>query len=244
MNNDKLDAMMKLYCNRDIEPFEFKEKKSILKSTSLIAAVLVIVFLAVIILYPKQAPTKEKGGNSFTLTASAAEINYSEDYAVEEIFSVTPFVIKGENIQKISAYSKYGYTSIAFGATKNYNMTDKYHYENFPHSDDLPDPLFVVPYVKDENGKLVEADLSTDLARNTPYTYVEVVDENDKPNKKHIPVICLPIDENKEYLLPEGFSSKYNDTIVVEVTFSNGEKQTKYATIAYEGGKIKFDTTP
>lgn len=239
MNNDKFDYMMKAYCNRDVESFEFVEKKSMTKRTSLIAAALVLVFLSVIILSPRQAVSDNKE-NSFTLTASAAEI----DCTVEEIFTATPFIIEGENIEKICAYSKDSHTSIAFGATKNYNLTDKYHYENNTHDPDVPDPLFVIPYVKDENGKLLEADISTDIARQTPYTYVEIVDENENINHKRIPVVCIPIDENKEYLLPDSFSSEYNDTIVVEVTFANGEKQTKTATIIYEGSKMKFDTTP
>ncbi len=239
MNNDKFDKMMSSYCNREVETFEFSEKKNPIKRISLIAAALVLVFLSVIILSPGKA-TSDSGENSFTLTASAAEVECS----VEEIFNATPFIIEGENIQKICAYSKDGHTSIAFGATKNYNVTDKYQYKNSPPGSDVPDPLFVIPYIKDENGKLIKANLSTEIARQTPYTYVEIVDENKKPDSKHIPIICMPINENKEYLLPEKFSTKYNDTIVVEVTFANGEKQTKTATIVYEGSKMKFDTTP
>lgn len=239
MNNDKFDNLMKSYCNREVESFEFKQKKSTITRTSLIAAALVVVFLSVIIFSPKQADTSDGEKNSFMLTVSAAEI----EYTVEEIFTATPFVIEGENIKKICAYSKDGHTSIAFGADKDYNITDKYHYENSSHSSDLPDPLFVVPYIEDESGNLKEADVSTEIARQTPYTYVELVDDNKKVNHKHIPIVCIPIDKNKEYLLPESFSSQYNDTIVVEVTFTNGEKQTKAATIVYEDSKIKFNVS-
>lgn len=239
MSSDKFDNMMKSYCNREVESFEFVKKKSTIKRTSLIAATLVLVFLAVIVFSPRNVTNTDEKENSFTLTASAAEI----ECTVEEIFSKTPFIIEGDNIEKICAYSKDLNTSIAFGADKNYNLTDKYHYENITHSPDTPDPLFVVPYIVDKNGELKEADLSTDIAQETPYTYVEVVDENKTINHKRIPVVCIAIDENKEYLSPENFSSKYNDTIVVEVTFTNGEKQTKTATIEYEGTKMLIDTS-
>ena len=266
MNNNKFEKMMRSYTNREVEQFELKEKRTSVKFTSILAATLVLAIIATVLLIPS-ANTE----NDFTLTVSAADVENQEvevsnvkyevvvtesgdnqgevscvatndeTSTVERIYTCPPLVVEGKNIEKVLAYSENEHIAIAFFA-KKYNVTDKYHYENYEVSDDVPDPLIVIPYEKNSKGEMVEADIDTVEAREkVTYTYVEIVDINKNADEKYISLSCYPVNENGQPLMRENYSSEYNDKITVEVTYLDGEIQTKHAVVSYDNGEMKFD---
>ena len=256
--NNKFDKMMHSYCNRNVMQFEFKEKKLTVKRTALIAAALVVVILVSILAIPApNKPIKEssdpivevKRDNSFFLSASAAEreeeavsqnvVKYEEEYLYTK-----GFYINGQNIEKVRTYSKDGNIAIAYSASR-YNVTDRYHYENFPHRDDIPDSLLVIPNKKDINGEYIEVYPNTDILRDsTYYSCVDIVDINKNDDYKHIVISCIPIDKDGNPLSLENFPQGFSDTLVVEVTYLDGEVQTRTATVTFGDGEIAFDLNP
>ncbi len=266
MNENKFDKMMKSYCDRETVAFCFKDNKNTVRFTSVIAAILVLAVITAIMIIPNNTQ------NSFSLTVAAAESEYvgvthhvvvkddmyyvsasesesddisndivGENSEVEYLYTRSFLKVIGENIEKVRAYSEKGNLAIAYFA-KYYNVTDKYHYENFPPADDVPDSLLVIPYVKNVKGKFVEASIETWEERcELGYSCVDIVDINRNSDEKFISISCYPIDENGKAIMPEYFSSDCNDKVTVEVTYLNGEVQKKYANITFEENNMIVD---
>ena len=76
MNKNQFDMMLKSYCDRDVEQFEFRERNHKTKYTSVLAAALVLSILSSVLFLPPQ------NKNDFTLTVSAAETLMNNDTAV------------------------------------------------------------------------------------------------------------------------------------------------------------------
>lgn len=254
-NNDKLDAMMRSYCERNVTAFEYKKKKHTMMYTSVLAATLVVAILFTILIIPAPKSSDSVTNNSFVLSVSANEADENDtyhtvsanevyqNYGVEELYVGPSLKVVGKSIEKVHVYSQNGYTGLSCFA-KNYNVTDKYHFENFPVREGVPDPLFVTPYIENSDGEFVKADLSTEHARqDVYYTCLDIVDENRHDDEKYIVINAIPINEAGENLMPEDFSSKYNDVAVVEVTYLNGEVQTQYASVTYENDRMIFEIT-
>lgn len=91
-NDEKLDKMLKAYCNRDTEAFAFKKPKK-LRHTALIAACLVLVMLAGIIFIPNLIPKKE---NSFIIVANAESLDEAGVASADEI--TADFFVEIENV--------------------------------------------------------------------------------------------------------------------------------------------------
>ena len=92
INDEKLDKMLKAYCNPDTETFTFKKPKK-LKHTALIAACLVLVMLAGIIFIPNLLPKKE---HSFIIVANAQSLDEEGLASADEI--TTDFFVELENV--------------------------------------------------------------------------------------------------------------------------------------------------
>ena len=266
MNNDKFDKMMHSYCNRDVEQFEFVEKKHTVKKTAVVAAALVVAVLVSVFTIPaynkpaekKTKPTEvaqkptdviveAKRDNCFFLSASSSE---TEDTVSQEIVEVDiehlyskGFYINGQNIEKVRTYSENGKLAIAYCASK-YNVTDRYHYENFPYKEGVPDPLLVIPNIKNSDGEYTEVYPDSAELSSVFYSCVDIVDINRHDDFKHIGISCIPIDENGNPLDPEDFPEGYCDTMIVEVTYLNGEVQTRSATVTFGDDVIAFDLNP
>ncbi|MDO4749169.1 MAG: hypothetical protein Q4A12_08360, partial [Eubacteriales bacterium] len=142
-NNDKLDAMMRSYCERNVTAFEYKKKKHTMMYTSVLAATLVVAILFTILIIPAPKSSDSVTNNSFVLSVSANEADENDtyhtvsanevyqNYGVEELYVGPSLKVVGKSIEKVHVYSQNGYTGLSCFA-KNYNVTDKYHFENFP----------------------------------------------------------------------------------------------------------------
>lgn len=257
MTENKFDKMMHSYCNRETEQFKFKEKKNTtIKYTSVLAASLVFAILLSVLLIP----TGGNYANSFVLSVSARGISEEASYHAvstnkvyetigdEVVYNGPSLKVRGENIEKVRAYSVEGFVNLSCSA-RDFNVTDKRFFEKYPPAPDVPDPLFVSIYKENEQGEFEEVVIDPeefiepDLDKVIDYNCLEIVDENKHPEEKLIYIGCHPRNENLKELLPEEFSEKYNDTIIIEVTYLDGEIETQQASISYENNEIVFEIT-
>lgn len=239
--NEKFDKMLRNYCNRDVEAFEFKSKKNTVKFTSLVAACLVFVILLSILIVPELYPQ-----NEFTLTASAAsecelkyftekELNYFTVGSKEIIPEGVSFKISGENIKEIYAYSEKEYLALAISSwPREYNIVDiNFRDKGESKIVDMP-TLLIVPFEKDSNDEL------TIVRKSNMYvSHLKVIDELQTEGEKDITITSIPIDENRKFIYKD-YSEKYNDRIIIEITYFDGTKETKSKEVTYKDGKIVF----
>lgn len=205
MNNDKFDNMMKKYCDKEVDAFEFKDKSRGVRSALLVAAALVIIFLSVVIIKPNHTLT-DNNKNSFVLTVSAADTsdlkaNASEDES-DEKFNFTHMLIcvssdNYENIKSISARSKSG--KIKFDFRYSVKISEK------------GEGAFY-----ESHGKL-EKHNDTRITENG----ITICDTNGK----EITIDCSQLDESGK-ILPNETEGKFNDVIITTVEFKNGEVKT------------------
>ncbi len=235
--NDKLDKMLKNYCDRDTQAFEFKEKKPNEKITSLIAACLVVVLLLSVFIVPEFT-----NKNDFTLTASAA--SKSELSAFKTSYEIIPFAVslkvRGEDIKEIYAYTENEHYALAVTAwSREYNLVG---YDARLNGDvkniDMP-TLLVTPYVKTADGKLVIAINATE--NNEYVSHLKVLDESETQGEKYINITSIPIDENKKVITDEN-SAKKEDKIIVEVTYLDGTTQIQSKDITYDNNNMIVDS--
>ena len=92
INDEKIDKMLRAYCNPDTGTFAFKKPKK-LKHTALIAACLVLVILAGIIFIPSLLPEKE---HSFIIVANAQSLDEEGLASADEI--TADFFVEFENV--------------------------------------------------------------------------------------------------------------------------------------------------
>ncbi len=253
--NDRFDDMMHSYCERDTHPYVYK-KKNTFKYTSLVAVALVFAMLLSVLLIP----SGDSDTNSFVLSVSASDalddatyhaVSANKVYETigdEVVYRGPSLKVTGENIEKVRAYCTEGFVNLSCFA-KDFNVTDKRFFELYPPADHVPDPLFVSIYLVNDEGEFEEVIvdpqefIAPDLDRGIDYNCIEIVDENKHPEEKYIYIGCSPRKENLKDLLPEEFSPAYNDTIVVEVTYLNGEVETQTASISYENKQVVFEIT-
>lgn len=255
-NNEKFDDMMRSYCERDTHSYVYKKKNTV-RYTSLVAATLVFAVILGVLLIPS-------GGNSdngfiLSVSASGAEDNATyhavsankvyEKFGDEVIYHGPSLKVRGENIEKVRAYSENGFVNLSCSA-RNFNVTDKRFFEMYPPAEHVPDPLFVSIYLENEQGEFEEVVvdpqefITPDLEKVIDYNCIEIVDENKHPEEKFIYIGCRPRNESLKELTPQEFSPAYNDTIVIEVTYLNGEVETQTATVSYENDQVVFEIIP
>ena len=81
INDEKLDKMLKAYCTREEEAFNYTKPKKV-KHTALIAACLVLVMLAGICFIPSLIPHKE---HNFIIVANAQTLDEAGLASADEI---------------------------------------------------------------------------------------------------------------------------------------------------------------
>lgn len=239
MTDNKLDCMLKAYCDREAEAFEFKPKKRArIKAVSVIAAALVLTVFAALII-----PSLSKGKHSFVLTVNAANTRLQDsqsgtvytEYTVYDKnknrldhYSVmeAELLINGEDIEDVSFRSLNGYGR--FFIWKNPDFDD-YHDDVgwWCDSQGNPDPLYVGWRTAYESDSVDRVDY---------YCEAEVDRSNDWSSQYQYSISYNAVDDEDCFLQPEAATSSRDDVIEITVTFADGDTLTKRLSVTYPDG--------
>lgn len=233
MTDERIDSMMKKYCDPDVEAFGFKPKQhKAIKAVSVIAAALVLMVLCTLII-----PSLTKGRHDFVLTVNAASDReedsqtgtiytecsvYDQDrYFIERYYVMSAeLMLDGDNIEDVSFHSLNGYGRF----TVFYDPDpDDYHDDRgwSCDSDGKVDPDYVGwrTYDYPEYYNIAHIDPANDWSE--PYLY-------------HIQYIAVA--DDGYFLQPDAASSDRDDIIEITVTFDDGDTQTKRLSVTYPDG--------
>lgn len=218
--NNKLDSMLKAYCNRDTEAFELKTKKSTIKYTAVTAASLVLVILLSILIIPEISPQRD-----FTLTVSAGSVDSS---AITSNDTKLVIGVGGDDITKVSATSQNGFMSISFNSV-THSVVGVYYSEDGSIEEATADIALVSVYEAptDSNGEPIHQ-------VNDVYQNIDIFDKDKEAGDSEICVVCTPVGDDGISLATTGdFSPKYNDIVEITAEFTDGTTQTKYVSVTY-----------
>ncbi len=238
MTDEKMDRMMKSYCNPQAEVFEYKPKKYRgLKAASVIAAALVLTVLGTLII-----PSINKDSHNFVLTVNAASDRtensqtgtiYSENFVYDNNMNQVDHyyvmdaevMLGGDDIEDVSFRSLNGYGQFFV----LYN----------PDPDDYHDDL---GWWCDSEGNL-----APDYVGWRTYDYDEYYNKakiyptNDWSKEYLYHIQYSAIDDDGYFLQPENATADRNDTIEIFVTFTNGDTLTKRLNVTYSDGVMSVE---
>lgn len=251
MTDERIDKMMADYCNPEVEPFAYHEKKHKgLKAVSVMAAALVLVILGTMII-PALAGTK----HSFVLTVNAAEVSRGK-YIVEKkvtsiklsetgggrslddyIETAVGMSVTGDDIADISVRSlnRHGEFFIirntgGYEVNENGRFVSDGSFAQMYDADGNADPDFEVRPAIDEN----EYDRDFIVEWNM-LEGAEGVFEGDYL------IDYMPLGADGYLLQPNEFDEQFNDIAEITVIFTDGDTLTKRLSVTYPDGVMMVE---